>query len=85
MTNTLSRKHRTSHVGLSAKLRSELAQGAMQDGIDDYCAGVPVQLCPYQRRAYRRAWLKGWHQMDRTAVISGAWSVTLKGSLTQAA
>jgi len=56
--------------------RTQLAQGALQDGIDDYCAGVPLQLCPYTRRAYKRAWLQGWHAMDHEASIAIAEQAT---------
>jgi ribosome modulation factor len=56
--------------------RNYLTQRAIQEGIDDYCAGVPMQLCPYTRRAYKRAWLKGWHTMDREASIAIAEQAT---------
>lgn len=57
---------------MTRKQKSQIAQGAYQDGIDDYCAGVPLDLCPYERRQYRAAWCKGWRSVDRevTAAMS---------------
>ena len=48
----------------------ELRNHVYHEGVDAYCMGTPLSMCPYKKRVYARTWRKGWINTDREVTLA---------------